>query len=49
MKAAETAVGREAVLAAIATEGKIDFRHYPKHEGYLMTLRDTVNRLATQK
>ena len=49
LKTAEKKVGREAVLAAIAAEGKIDFKHYPRHEAYLLTLRDTVNRLAAQK
>ena len=49
MKAAEIKVGREAVLSAIKSEGEIDFKHYPKHENYLLTLRDTVNRLAASK
>jgi hypothetical protein len=49
MKTAEKKVGRAAVLAAINAEGKIDFKQYPRHEAYLLTLRDTVNRLAAAK
>ncbi len=48
MKAAEARVGREAVLAAVEAEGKIDFTHYPRNEAYLLKLRDTVNRMAAQ-
>ncbi len=48
LKAAEAKVGREAVLAAVDAEGKLDFTHYPRNEAYLLTLRDTVNRMAAQ-
>ncbi len=48
MKAAEAKVGREAVLAAVEAEGRIDFTHYPRNEAYLLKLRDTVNRMAAQ-
>ena len=49
MKAAEQRVGREAVLSAVGAEGRIDFNHYPRNESYLLTLRDTVNRMAASK
>ncbi len=48
LKAAEAKVGREAVLAAVDAEGKLDFTHYPRNEAYLLTLRDTINRMAAQ-
>ena len=49
MKAAEDKVGREAVIAAVEAEGKIDYMHYPRSESYLLTLRDKVNRMAAGK
>ena len=49
MKAAEQRVGREAVLAAVEAEGKIDYMHYPRSEAYILKLRDTVNRMAAGK
>lgn len=49
MQAAEEKVGREAVLAAIESEGKIDYMHYPRSEAYILKLRDTVNRMAAGK
>ena len=49
LKTAEKKVGRAAVLAAVNAEGKIDFKRYPRHEAYFLTLRDTVNRLAASK
>ena len=48
MQAAEERAGREAVIAAIDAEGEIDFKVYPRSEDYILTLRDTVNRLAAQ-
>ena len=49
MKAAEAVVGRDAVVAAVEAEGKIDYMHYPRSESYLLTLRDTLNRMAASK
>ncbi|MBE6594702.1 MAG: DUF4091 domain-containing protein [Ruminococcaceae bacterium] len=46
MEAAEAVCGREAVLAAVESEGKIDFSHYPRSNDYLLTLRDRLNRMA---
>ena len=46
MEAAEAVCGREAVLAAVEAEGKIDFSHYPRSNDYLLKLRDTLNRMA---
>ena len=48
MQAAEAKVGRERVLSAIDAECDLDFENYPKHEDYLLNLRDTLNRLAAQ-
>ena len=46
MEAAEAVCGREAVLAAVEAEGKIDFSHHPRSNDYLLKLRDTLNRMA---
>ena len=48
MQAAEKKVGRDAVIAVIDIEGEIDFATYPRHEDYLLNLRDTVNRIAAK-
>ena len=48
MQAAEAKVGRERVLSAIDAECDLDFENYPKHEDYLLNLRDTLNLLAAQ-
>ncbi|MBE6594704.1 MAG: DUF4091 domain-containing protein [Ruminococcaceae bacterium] len=49
MQAAEAVCGREAVLEAIEAEGKVDFSHYPRNAAYLISLRDTLNRMAAKK
>lgn len=49
MDAAAEKVGREAVIAAIDAEGEVSFKQYPRCEDYLLTLRDTVNRMAAGK
>ncbi|MBE6581525.1 MAG: DUF4091 domain-containing protein [Ruminococcaceae bacterium] len=49
MKAAEAVVGRDAVIEAVEAQGRIDYMHYPRTESYLLTLRDTVNRMAAGK
>ena len=48
MEAAAQKVGRDAVIAAIDAEGDLKFDSYPKNEDYLLTLRDTVNRMAVE-
>ncbi|MBR6727053.1 MAG: DUF4091 domain-containing protein [Clostridia bacterium] len=48
MKLAEQVSGREAVIAAIDRCGEIDFMHYPCHAGYLLNLREEINRLASK-
>lgn len=48
MDAAAARVGREAVIAAIDAEGEVGFASYPKNEDYLLTLRNTVNRMAAK-
>lgn len=49
MKAAEARVGREKVMQAVESHGKISYIKYPRGEAYLLTLRDTANRLAASK
>ena len=49
MDAAAQKVGRDAVIAAIDAEGDLKFDSYPKNEDYLLTLRDTVNRMAADE
>lgn len=48
MQAAEAKVGRERVIAALDAECELDFENYPKHEDYLLTLRDALNRMAAE-
>ena len=48
LQAAEAKVGKERVLAAINAEGDLSFDSYPKHEDYLLTLRDQINRMAAE-
>ena len=48
MEAAAQKVGRDAVIDAIDAEGDLKFDSYPKNEDYLLTLRDTVNRMAVE-
>lgn len=49
MEAAAQKVGRDAVIAAIDAEGDLKFDSYPKNEDYLLTLRDTINRMAADE
>ena len=49
MKLAEKVSGREAVMAAIDSMGKVDFRHYPKTPEYLLALREQINRMCVKK
>lgn len=48
MQAAEAKVGRERVIQAIDAEGDLKFDSYPKHEDYLLNLRDTLNRMSAE-
>lgn len=48
MRLAETVSGRDAVIAAIDRYGSVDFNHYPTHAGYLLALREEINRLASK-
>ena len=49
MEAAAEKVGRDAVIAVIDNEGELKFNSYPKHEEYLLNLRETLNRMAAKK
>ena len=48
MDAAAQKVGRDAVIDAIDAQGDLKFDSYPKNEDYLLTLRDTINRMAVE-
>ena len=49
MAAAEQAVGREAVIAAIERAGITDFKHYSVDPQKLLDLREEINRMAASK